>query len=70
MNDSAPLTAIVFLEQAAENNIVKLEKAEAMMRLISNSFLPFWSENLMNAGYCTRTIKHRGYLPFKMPPEH
>lgn len=46
-NDRAPLNAIVFLEQSAENNIIRLEKAEAMMRLISNSFLPFWSERLM-----------------------
>jgi hypothetical protein len=47
MNSSVPLKAVVFLEQADENHIIKLEKSEAVMRLISGSFLPFWSEYLM-----------------------
>ena len=48
LNGSAPLKAVVFLEQAEENRIERLEPAEALMRLIAGSYLPVWSEALVN----------------------
>lgn len=47
VNSSAPLQAMIFLEQAEENSIIKLDRAEAVMRMISGSFLPYWSKHLM-----------------------
>lgn len=42
VNDSAEVAAIVVLEQAPENSLRKMDVAEAMMHLSSNSFLPMW----------------------------
>lgn len=44
---SAPLEAIVFLEQAAQNGIVELSAAERVIRLITRCFLPMWERGDM-----------------------
>lgn len=56
INGSAPLKAIVFLEQAEENRIERLKPSEAFMRLIAGSFLPIWSEALVNKSIDTAQI--------------
>lgn len=53
LNSSAPLSAIVVLEQALENNFHKLSNAEAISYLIPRCFLPYHDINLMNMA-----IKH------------
>ena len=45
-NHQAPLAAIVFLEQAKENSIVKLDAIEAFMRLTERCIMLRWSESL------------------------
>ncbi len=45
-NISAPLHAIVFLEQAPENRIEKLSVAEAMVRIHRETVRPFYDEQL------------------------
>lgn len=45
--DDAPVAAIVFLEQAPENSIVRLDLPEAVMRLSARCFLPFWDPALI-----------------------
>ena len=47
INTSAPVRAIVFLEQATENKIVKLGTAEAFMRLSARCYMPVWDKHLM-----------------------
>lgn len=42
VNDCAEVSAIIVLEQARENSLRKMDVAEAMMHLSSNSFLPMW----------------------------
>ena len=46
INQHAPLAAIVFLEQAKENSIVKLDTVEAFMRLTERCIMLRWSESL------------------------
>ncbi|MEQ8174749.1 MAG: hypothetical protein ABRQ26_06710 [Syntrophomonadaceae bacterium] len=48
MNQSAPLGAIVFLEQAEKNEIEKLNQYEAFMRLAARSFLLRWDVEAMD----------------------
>ena len=47
MNMKAPVKAIVFLEQAMENTIEKLNIPDAFMRLSSRCFMPLWDKVLM-----------------------
>lgn len=49
----APLSAIVFLEQAKENSIVKLDTVEAFMRLTERCIMLRWSESLTKASLAT-----------------
>ena len=42
VNDCAEVSAIIVLEQALDNSLRKMDVAEAMMHLSSNSFLPMW----------------------------
>lgn len=49
LNSSAPLAAVIFLQQAKENRIKKLDLPEAVQRLISRCFLQPWNEELMNS---------------------
>ena len=46
MNATAPVKAIVFLEQAKENYIRKLSADEAFMRISTRCFLPAWDKSL------------------------
>jgi hypothetical protein len=48
INKSAPLGAIVFLQQAKENSIKKLDLRETILRLTSRCFLLPWNNELMN----------------------
>ncbi|EQB21628.1 hypothetical protein UNSWDHB_1041 [Dehalobacter sp. UNSWDHB] len=48
INSSAPLRAIVFLQQAKENNIKRLDSREAILRLIARCFLRPWSHEVIN----------------------
>lgn len=48
MNQSAPLGAIVFLQQAKENSIIKLEFHEAFLRLTARCFLLPWNDKMTN----------------------
>lgn len=48
MNYSVPIAAIVFLQQAEKNSIIKLDLHEAFIRLASRCFLMPWSENMAN----------------------
>ena len=47
MSIKVPAKAVVFLEQAKENCIVRLSIAEAFMRLSARCFVPSWDEKLM-----------------------
>jgi hypothetical protein len=47
-NDSAPLSAIVMLEQAKENQIFRLNNQQAINRLMPRVFLPYFDQNMMN----------------------
>jgi hypothetical protein len=47
-NRSVPLSAIVLLEQWEDNVICKLEKKEAIERLMPRCFLPYYQEDIMN----------------------
>lgn len=46
-NDSAPLSAIVILEQAQENALRKLDDQEIILKLMPRVFLPYFDQNLM-----------------------
>ena len=46
MNIKVPIRAVVFLEQAAENSIAKLDIPEAFMRLSARCFMPAWDREL------------------------
>jgi len=47
-NSYAPLDAIVMLEQANENSIIKLNTKEAILKLMPRCFLPYYDSYLMN----------------------
>lgn len=47
-NASAPLQAIVMLEQAQENTISKLSKQDVILRLMPRVLLPYFDQNLMS----------------------
>lgn len=47
-NKSAPLSAIVLLEQDKQNTIVKLSREEAVSKLMPRSFLPYNSKENMD----------------------
>ncbi|MDF2588854.1 MAG: hypothetical protein K0S41_2695 [Anaerocolumna sp.] len=47
-NLSVPLVAIVLIEQCEGNVIHKLEKKEAIEKLMPRCFLPYYQEDLMN----------------------
>jgi hypothetical protein len=46
-NASAPLTAVVLLEQAAKNQVIRLPAAEAVAQIIPRCFLPFYDQEIM-----------------------
>ena len=48
INKSVPLGAIVFLQQAKENSIEKLDLSESIIRLAARCFLLPWNNELMN----------------------
>lgn len=48
MNASLPLGAIVFLEQDDTNSIIKLDIAEATIRLYARCFIYSWDEKLVD----------------------
>lgn len=48
INKSVPLRAIVFLQQAKENRIEKLDLRETIIRLTARCFLLPWNNELMN----------------------
>ncbi|MFZ3102545.1 MAG: hypothetical protein WA131_08360 [Desulfitobacteriaceae bacterium] len=47
-NDSAPLEAIVILEQAQNNRIHRIKDQEAILRLLPRVFLPYFDQTLMD----------------------
>ena len=47
-NASAPLRAIIMLEQAQENSISKLSKEEVILRLMPRVLLPYFDQTLMS----------------------
>lgn len=51
LNESAPLRAIIFLEQADQNSIEKLSATEAVLRLAARSRLPQWDRELMSGAF-------------------
>lgn len=48
INKTLPLKAIIFLQQADKNYIEELNTSDAIMRLISRSFLLPWNKELMD----------------------
>ncbi len=48
---SAPLAAIVMLEQAPENRIERLSPAAAAAALACRAFLPYWDRSLMQRAF-------------------
>lgn len=48
INDSAPLSAIVMLEQSDKNSIRRLFNSEAAALLMPRCFLPYFDSNAMN----------------------
>ncbi len=62
-NCSCPLLAIVFLEQAQENRVHKIDQAEVSRRLIPRCFMPFFSKTLMNRAL-DNLEKLIGHVPF------
>lgn len=47
-NDSAPLTAIVILERAQKNSIIRLDAGEALKSLMPRLMLPYYDQALMD----------------------
>ena len=47
-NDSAPLEAIVILEQAQNNRIRRIKDQEAILRLMPRVFLPYFDAKMMD----------------------
>jgi hypothetical protein len=47
-NHNAPVSAIILLQQASQNKIIQLSASKAAPLLFTKTFLPFWSDNLMN----------------------
>lgn len=47
-NDSAPLGAIVLLEQAQSNSLTRLSDQEAILKLMPRVFLPYFEQCLMH----------------------
>lgn len=52
-NDSAPLSAIIILEQAPQNKIRLLLVEEVLTRLMPRAFLPYFDNDLLNNGLNT-----------------
>lgn len=50
LNHELPLRAVVFIEQAAVNEISRLSGSEAFMRLVSVAGIPRWNTERMNLG--------------------
>jgi hypothetical protein len=46
-NASAPLTALVLLEQAAENQIIRLQVPTAVSKIMPRCFLPYYDQEIM-----------------------
>ncbi|MCG1024357.1 hypothetical protein [Dehalobacter sp.] len=53
-NASAPLKAIVLLEQAPENEIINLSAAQAVSKIMPRCFLPYYDQVIM--GMCLNTL--------------
>ena len=51
LNRSAPVKAIVLLEQAAENSISSVPDVEAVAELLTCTFLPYWDEARMDRAF-------------------
>ncbi|MCQ2505742.1 MAG: hypothetical protein MJ113_01025 [Lachnospiraceae bacterium] len=45
---SVPVKAVVSLEQAKENRILRLKQTEAMQVLLKQTMMPMWDKNAMN----------------------
>ncbi|WP_415534575.1 hypothetical protein [Dehalobacter sp. 4CP] len=53
-NGSAPLQAVVFLEQAPENQITWVSSAQAAAKIIPRCFLPYYDKTIMEM--CLHTL--------------
>jgi hypothetical protein len=49
-NESAPLSALVFLRQSLETKITRLSPSEGLYRLIQTASIPWYSEEWVNKG--------------------
>ena len=47
-NGSAPLNAIILLQQASKNSIKQISNQEAIAKLMPRVFLPYYDEDMMN----------------------
>ncbi|MFZ3102698.1 MAG: hypothetical protein WA113_10980 [Desulfitobacteriaceae bacterium] len=47
-NESAPLVAIILLEQAAENTIARLPVSTAVAKILPRCFLPYYDKQIMS----------------------
>lgn len=72
INEHAPLAAIVFLEQAKENSIVKLDTVEAFMRLTERCIMLRWSESLTKESLFTiqSVVENVDCYLLKCLPDH
>lgn len=50
-NHSAPLSAIILLEQSPENKIERLSVSSAVPMLLARCFLPYWDPSLMQRAF-------------------
>ncbi|MCX7709017.1 MAG: hypothetical protein N2484_04140 [Clostridia bacterium] len=71
INASAPLSAIVILEQAPENAIFTLSKSEAFLHLMPRCFLPYFDRDLLNTaiGHLERVISSVPVYKLKCKPD-
>lgn len=70
-NESAPLSAIVVLEQAEENHICPLGQTEAIIRLLPEFSLHRWNATFMNEAMdlITEIVEHVPVYLLKCRPE-
>lgn len=62
---SVPIKALIFLEQAKENQIQKLSQTDAMRVLLKQTLMPMWDKNAMD-----ELFKLMGYMSQEIPFYH
>lgn len=71
VNESVPLAAIVFLEQAPENQAFEIDPQQALVRLLQRCFLPAWDEALLSLAMdqCGRVLQLTKAYVLKCRPD-